>query len=107
MSSTSILGGISQESTQEQLLSQATLLLSAILDKLPRTDTMDRLIVNASEVNPTVAIAASQTLGTVTTVTTCSTVSNVNQVAGQAVDFLPRVMSHSGAQFLYNNIIVS
>ena len=101
MSSTSILGGISQESTQEQLLSQATLLLSAILDKLPRTDTMDRLIVNASEVNPTVAIAASQTLGTVTTVT------NVNQVAGQTVDFLPRVMSHSGAQFLYNNIIVS
>lgn len=101
MPSTSILGGISQESTQEQLLSQATLLLSAILDKLPRTDTMDRVIVNASEVNPTVAIAASQTLGTVTTVT------NVNQVAGQAVDFLPRVMSHSGAQFLYNNIIVS
>lgn len=107
MSSTSILGGISQESTQEQLLSQATLLLSAILDKLPRTDTMDRLIVNASEVNPTVAIAASQTLGTVTTVTTCSTVSNVNQVAGQTVDFLPRAMSHSSAQFLYNNIIVS
>ena len=98
MSSTSILGGISQESTQEQLLSQATLLLSAILDKLPRTDTMDRLIVNASEVNPTVAIAASQTLGTV---------SNVNQVAGQTVDFLPRAMSHSSAQFLYNNIIVS
>lgn len=98
MSSTSILGGISQESTQEQLLSQATLLLSAILDKLPRTDTMDRLIVNASEVNPTVAIAASQTLGTVT---------NLNQVAGQTVDFIPRAMSNSAAQFLYNNIIVS
>lgn len=104
MPSTSILGGISQESTQEQLLTQATLLLSAILDKLPRTDTMDRLIVNASEVNPTVAIAASQTIGTVTT---CSTVSNVNQVAGQTVAFLPTVMSYSGAQFLYNNIIVS
>lgn len=101
MPSTSILGGISQESTQEQLLTQATLLLSAILDKLPRTDTMDRVIVNASEVNPTVAIAASQTLGTVTTVT------NLNQVAGQSVDFIPRVMSHSGCQFLYNNIIVS
>lgn len=104
MPSTSILGGISQESTQEQLLTQATLLLSAILDKLPRTDTMDRVIVNASEVNPTVAIAASQTLGTVTTV---ATVTNLNQVAGQSVDFLPRVMSHSGCQFLYNNIIVS
>ena len=104
MPSTSILGGISQESTQEQLLTQATLLLSSILDKLPRTDTMDRVIVNASEVNPTVAIAASQTLGTVTTV---ATVTNLNQVAGQSVDFLPRVMSHSGCQFLYNNIIVS
>lgn len=101
MPSTSILGGISQESTQEQLLTQATLLLSAILDKLPRTDTMDRLIVNASEVNPTVAIAASQTLGTVTTVT------NLSQVAGQTADFIPKAMSNSAAQFLYNNIIVS
>lgn len=107
MPSTSILGGISQESTQEQLLTQATLLLSSILDKLPRTDTMDRVIVNASEVNPTVALQANQTLSAVTTVTTCSTVTNLNQVAGQSVDFIPRVMSHSGCQFLYNNIIVS
>jgi hypothetical protein len=98
MPSTSVLGGISSEATQEQLLSQTTLLLSQILEKLPRTDTMDRLIVNASEVNPTVAIAASQTLGTVT---------NVNQVANQGVDFLQRAFSNAGAQYLYNNIIVS
>lgn len=98
MPSTSVLGGISSEATQEQLLSQTTLLLSQILEKLPRTDTMDRLIVNASEVNPTVAIAASQTLGTVT---------NVNQVAGQAVHFVPVMMGNSGFQHIYNNIIVS
>jgi hypothetical protein len=98
MPSTSVLGGISSEATQEQLLSQTTLLLSQILEKLPRTDTMDRLIVNASEVNPIVAIAASQTLGTVT---------NVNQVANQGVDFLQRAFSNAGAQYLYNNIIVS
>lgn len=107
MPSTSVLGGISSEATQEQLLSQTTLLLSQILEKLPRTDTMDRLIVNASEVNPTVAIAASQTLGTVTTVTTCGTVTNVNQVASQGVDFLQRALSNSGSQYIYNNIIVS
>ena len=98
MPSTSVLGGISSEATQEQLLSQTTLLLSQILEKLPRTDTMDRLVVNASEVNPTVAIAASQTLGTVT---------NVNQVAGQAVHFVPVMMGNSGFQHIYNNIIVS
>lgn len=101
MPSTSVLGGISSEATQEQLLSQTTLLLSQILEKLPRTDTMDRLVVNASEVNPTVAIASAQTLGTVTTVT------NVNQVANQGVDFLQRALSNSGSQYIYNNIIVS
>lgn len=98
MPSTSVLGGISSEATQEQLLSQTTLLLSQILEKLPRTDTMDRLVVNASEVNTTVAIAASQTLGTVT---------NVNQVAGQGVHFVPVMMGNSGFQHIYNNIIVS
>jgi len=98
MPSTSVLGGISSEATQEQLLSQTTLLLSQILEKLPRTDTMDRLVVNASEVNPTVAIASAQTLGTVT---------NVNQVAGQAVHFVPVMMGNSGFQHIYNNIIVS
>lgn len=107
MPSTSVLGGISSEATQEQLLSQTTLLLSQILEKLPRTDTFDRLIVNASEVNPTVAIASAQTLGTVTTVTTCGTVTNVNQVAGQAVHFVPVMMGNSGFQHIYNNIIVS
>jgi len=101
MPSTSILGGINQETTQQELLAQSTLLLSQILEKLPRLDTMDRLIVNATEVNPTVAIASAQTLGTVTTVT------NVNQVANQGVDFLQRAFSNAGAQYLYNNIIVS
>lgn len=107
MSSTSVLGGISSEATQQELLSQTTLLLAAILERLPRTDTMDRLIVNASEINPTVAIAASQTLGTVTTVTTCSTVSNVSQVAGQNSDMVPKFLSNTSSHYLYNNIIVS
>lgn len=101
MPSTSILGGINQETTQQELLAQSTLLLSQILEKLPRLDTMDRLIINATEVNPTVAIASAQTLGTVTTVT------NVNQVANQGVDFLQRALSNSGSQYIYNNIIVS
>ena len=104
MPSTSILGGINQETTQQELLAQSTLLLSQILEKLPRLDTMDRLIINATEVNPTVAIASAQTLATVTTV---GTVTNVNQVANQGVDFLQRAFSNAGAQYLYNNIIVS
>ena len=107
MPSTSVLGGISQEATQQELLAQSTLLLSQILEKLPRLDTMDRLVVNATEVNPTVAIASAQTLATVTTVGTCSTVTNVNQMANQGVDFLQRAFSNAGAQYLYNNIIVS
>lgn len=107
MPSTSILGGINQEATQQELLTQTTLLLAAILERLPRTDTMDRLIVNASEVNPTVAIASAQTLATVTTVGTCSTVSNVNQVGGQTSDMVQKFLSNTGSDYLYNNIIVS
>jgi len=41
MAATSLLGGINQEASQQELLAQATFLLYSILEKMPRVDTAD------------------------------------------------------------------
>jgi len=108
MPATSILGGINQETTQQELLTQATLLLAAILEKLPRTDANDRAIVNTSDQgNVTVALAASQTLGTVTTVSTVTTVGNQTNIGGRDASHAAYALANMGASHIYNNIIVS
>ena len=105
MPATSILGGISQEATQEELLGNMTLLLAAILEKLPRTDANDRAIVNTSDQgNVTVAIAATQTLATVTTV---GTVSNQTNIGGRDASHAAYALANMGTAHIYNNIIVS
>ena len=102
MPATSILGGISQEATQQELLAQATLLLAAILESMPRTDANARAIVNTSDQgNVTVAIAASQTL------TTVGTVSNQTSIGGRDASNTAYALANMGTAHIYNNIIVS
>lgn len=102
MPATSILGGISQEATQQELLTHATLLLAAILENMPRTDANARAIVNTSDQgNVTVALAASQTLAAVTTV------GNQTNIGGRDASNAAYALANMGTAHIYNNIIVS
>lgn len=102
MPATSILGGISQEATQQELLAHATILLAAILESMPRTDANARAIVNTSDQgNVTVAIAASQTLSAVTTV------GNQTNIGGRDASNTAYALANMGTAHIYNNIIVS
>lgn len=102
MPATSILGGIGQEATQQELLTHATLLLAAILENMPRTDANARAIVNTSDQgNVTVAIAASQTLSAVTTV------GNQTNIGGRDASNTAYALANMGTAHIYNNIIVS
>ena len=102
MPATSILGGIGQEATQQELLAHATLLLAAILESMPRTDANARAIVNTSDQgNVTVALAASQTLATVTTV------GNQTNIGGRDASHAAYALANMGTAHIYNNIIVS
>ena len=105
MPATSILGGISQEATQQELLAHATILLAAILESMPRTDANARAIVNTSDQgNVTVAIAAAQTLAAVTTV---ATVSNQTNIGGRDASNTAYALANMGTAHIYNNITVS
>lgn len=106
-----VFGDVSLEATQKELLAQCTLLLTAILDRLPRVDANDRVVINSSDQgNVTVALAASQTL---TTLTTCSTVTSVTTLANQTniggkdASNVPTAISNQGVMHIYNNILVS
>lgn len=103
MAADSILAGISQESTQQDLLLAATLLLAAMLEKMPRVDVNDRLLVSHAESNPTVALAAAQTLATLTTLTTAGTLQNLG-AASRPADAIPMHMGNAGAMHLYDNL---
>ena len=96
---TSLLGGLNQEATQQELLAQATLLLASILEKMPRVDVNDRMIINGSEIASSVTVSS----GTVTTV---SAISNAGTTS-KPLDGLPLHMSNAGCMHIYNNIIVS
>ena len=101
MASTSLLAGLNQEASQQELLAQTTLLLAAILDRLPRLDGNDRAIVNTSDQgNVTVALATAQTLATVTTMT------NQTNVGGRDASHMAVATANMGTAHIYNNIIV-
>ena len=102
MPATSILGGISQEATQQELLAHATILLAAILESMPRTDANARAIVNTSDQgNVTVALASAQTL------TTVSTVGNQTNIGGRDASNTAYALANMGTAHIYSNIIVS
>ncbi len=83
-------------------LEAALLMLSAILENMPRTDANARAIVNTSDQgNVTVAIAASQTLNAVTTV------GNQTNIGGRDASNTAYALANMGTAHIYNNIIVS
>ena len=96
-----LFGDLALEATNEELLTHATLLLSAILEKMPRVDTADRMAVTIE--SGSVGISASQTLATLST---AGTLQNLGALSRPA-DGIPFHMSNIGALHLYNNIIVS
>ena len=86
-------------------LEAALLMLSAILENMPRTDANARAIVNTSDQgNVTVALAGSQTLSAVTTV---GTVSNQTNIGGRDASNTAYALANMGTAHIYNNIIVS
>lgn len=111
MAAETILGGINQEATQQELLAQATLLLLAILEKMPRVDANDRLVVNPSESTSPVTVS-SGTVTTVTTLTTAADLTRLNNmgtsgITSKPADAVPLHLSNAGAMHIYNNILVS
>jgi hypothetical protein len=115
MPAASILGGINQEATQQELLAQATYLLFAILEKMPRVDVNDRLVVNPSESTSPVTISSGTVTissGTVTTLTTAADLTRLNNMGtagatSRPADGVPLHLSNAGAMHIYNNILVS
>lgn len=75
-------------------------LLSAIFEKMPRVTATDQVAASI-ENTPTVNIAASQTLATV------STLNNVAQIGGQEAVTVARSQIMSGATYIYDNVKVS
>lgn len=107
MPAESILQNLSQEATLQELLGGTLVLLAAILEKLPRVDANDRVLMNASEVNSTVAIT-----GAVASVTTVGAVTAINSLQAlgtfnRPADAIPMHLSNAGAMHLYDNIKVS
>lgn len=91
----SILAGLNEETTQLELLGNATLLLAQILDRQARQDGAKRLAVRIE------AMDGNMTLTTVTTV------GSVNAFGNKPTDAIPTHMGNAGSMHLYNNITVS
>lgn len=87
-----------KEPTQQELLTHVTLLLTAILDKLPRTDNFDRVYVRADEVAAAAAV--------ISTVTTLTGLTNLGALLRDA-STIPLHMSNAGSMYLYDRIEVS
>ena len=76
--------------------------ITAMLDKMPRLDANDRMLVNLTDMT--------NTLGTVTTVSTVTTVTNMtnlNNFSGGNANFAPYHFSDSAVCRIYNNIQVT
>lgn len=82
---------LSTEATNDLVLT----LLTMILEKMPRVDANDRLMVSHAESNPTVALSSGQTLG------------NMTQIGGRDTAHVPQALANMGTQHIYNNIEVS
>lgn len=75
--------------------------LLSMLEKMPRLDVADRMMVSHAESNPTVSIAASQTIATVTTL------GNQTNIGGRDASHVAFAMANIGTAHIYNNIQVS
>ena len=75
--------------------------LLSMLEKMPRLDVADRMMVSHAESNPTVSIAANQTIATVTTL------GNQTNIGGRDASNIAFAMANIGTAHIYNNIQVS
>lgn len=108
MTANSILAGISQEDTQAELLGNIVILLAAMLEKMPRVDSNDRLLVSQAEVGPTVALASGQTLGTADLVNKLLRFGATTSTnATKDLDGTVQHMANAGCNYIYDNIKVS
>ena len=80
------LAGISLDET----LQMAVFLLSQIVEKLPRIDGADRVIISQAEVEGITLISSIGSTG-----------------RGRPTDFFPVAIPNAGAMHIYNNIVVS
>lgn len=76
-------------------------ILAAILEKMPRVDAADRLIVSHAESNPTMNIAAAQTLATLTTL------GSMTNIGGRDASHTAYALANAGAMHIFNNIKVT
>lgn len=86
---TSILGGINQETTQQELLAEAIILLKEISLKMPRTDTQARILTNASEISSSIGVIS------------------MGQTNVRYPDHIPPATMTAGMMHLYNNLVFS
>ncbi len=93
--------GMSQEDTNQAIVQ----LLAAILDKLPRTDTNDRLIVNGSEIAAATAAVTLASLATVSNLTALNALGS--GVTSRPADAIPLHTANMGALHIYDNIRVT
>lgn len=94
-------------STEKRLpvsVDELVYVLYSILEKMPRIDAADRLLVSHAESNPTVSISSNQTVATVTTV---ANVAAITQIGGRDVAHLAFAAANAGAMHIYNNILVT
>lgn len=82
-------------------LDEIVFLLSSMLEKMPRVDAADRLLVSHAESNPTVAISSAQTVATVTTL------GGVTNIGGRDAAHAAFALANMGALHIYNNILVT
>lgn len=97
-----VVSGVSTDATLE-LLGGAIMLLSAILEKMPRVDGNDRLIINGSEIASSVAVS-SGSLTSVGTVSTVSTLANQANIGGRDASHMVYAVANAGAMHIYDNI---
>lgn len=109
ISSQPLPAGATTAELQLQMLSETIQLLSAILDRLPRTDANHRAIVNTSDQgNVAVSIAPAQTLATVTTAADLTRMNTLGSgTTARPADGIPMHMSRVGSLHLLNQIIMS
>lgn len=91
----SILAGLNEETTQQELLANISVLLMSILDRQARQDAQKRQAVRIE------ALDGNMTLTTVTTV------GSVNAFGNKPTDAIPTHLANAGCINIYNNITVS
>jgi hypothetical protein len=99
MTAQTILGGINQEATQQELLGTVAVLLAAMLERMPRVTGNDQCAVSIEA--GSVGIASGQTLATLTTL------SNIVSIGSKPASTAADAIAMTGAAHIYNNIIVS